>query len=73
VQDVELGVRVRIRDHQTSDDVGVATMPGPVQFGDLVALDHGEPLIVTHVLEPLPGAIATPVLARPFRLPAPAR
>jgi hypothetical protein len=73
VQDVELGVRVRIRDHDTSDDVDIATVPAPVQVGDLVALDQGEPLRITHGLEPLPGAVATPVLARPFRLPAPAR
>jgi hypothetical protein len=67
VQDVELGVRVRIRDHDTSADLGVAALPAPVRVGDLDALEQGEPLRITHVIEPLPGATATPVFACPDR------
>ena len=40
---VELGITVRVRD-ESLDDLGLATVPEPVEVGDLVCLEHGPPL-----------------------------
>ena len=45
----QLGARTRVYDAE-GDDLGVATLPRPVEPGDLFSLEHGQPLRVTAVL-----------------------
>jgi hypothetical protein len=59
-----LGVRLVLRDVVTADDLGTCTVPGPVEIGDLVALEHGPPLRVVDVLPVPAGSPCVPVLVR---------
>jgi hypothetical protein len=51
------GIAVRVRDAQTFDDLGVVTVPGPIEPGDVIALEEGPPLRVQSVLLCRPGAV----------------
>jgi hypothetical protein len=64
---MELGVRVRLRDVDTLDDVAVLTAPDPVEPGDLLA-SVDEVYVVEAVLPTPPGARVVPALARRLEL-----
>lgn len=61
--EVELGVRVHVRDVETLDDLDDVTAPAPVEPGDLVA--SAEAIYrVEAVVWVAPGSPRVPVLAR---------
>jgi hypothetical protein len=60
-----LGVWLRVREAQTMDDLGLCTVPPPVEPGDLAAFDHRPPLRIVALLEVPPGAPVVPVFVRP--------
>jgi len=58
---VNIGIRVRVRDSRTYDDLGLATVPAPVEPDDLVVFEFGAPLPVTSVLPVPADATVVPV------------
>jgi hypothetical protein len=60
----ELGSPVCLRDTDTADDLGICHALPPVEPGDLVSLERGDPLRLVAVIEPWPNAKAVPC-ARP--------
>lgn len=68
-----IGVRVRLHD-MTGYDLGTADVPGPIEIGDLVALEHQEfrvyDVVETGQAYPIAafveGAAGTPSARRPL-------
>jgi hypothetical protein len=68
-----LGVWLRVRDARTMDDLGLCTVPSPLEPGDLAAFEFGPPLRIVALLEVPPGAPFVPVIVRPEPLALAAR